>query len=183
MKISLLQKEETGIVIVDVQEKLVPVMSRGENVIANIQKSLLLAKCFDLPVILTEQYPKWLGSTVLAIKKSLPSYDPVTKMAFNCCDDNLFNSRVKKSGMKNLILTGLEAHICVFQTCVSLVEKGFVVHVPVDAVDSRTEENRNVGLDLMKAAGAIITSTETVIYQIMKKAGTSEFREMLKVIK
>ncbi len=86
-------------------------------------------------------------------------------------------------GLRNVIITGVESHICVFQTCVSILERGYRVHVPQDAVDSRTNENWRVGLDLMKQAGAVITSTETVIYQILKKAGTKEFKQMLKVMK
>ena len=85
--------------------------------------------------------------------------------------------------MRDVIVTGVESHICVFQTCISILERGYRVHVPQDAVDSRTDENWRVGLDLMKQAGAVITSTETVIYQILKKAGTKEFKQMLKVIK
>ena len=85
--------------------------------------------------------------------------------------------------MRNVIITGVESHICVFQTCVSILERGYRVHVPQDAVDSRTDENWRVGLDLMKQAGAVITSTETVIYQILKKTGTKEFEKMLKVMR
>ena len=94
-----------------------------------------------------------------------------------------FNNSLDSEGLRNVIVTGVESHICVFQTCISILERGYRVHVPQDAVDSRTDENWRVGLDLMKQAGAVITSTETVIYQILKKAGTKEFKQMLKVIK
>ncbi len=94
-----------------------------------------------------------------------------------------FNDRLDSEGSKNLVVTGVESHICVFQTCVSMLEKGYKVHVPQDAVDSRTDENWRVGLELMKKEGVSITSTETVIYQILKKAGTKEFKKMLKLLK
>lgn len=179
----LLNRKNTGLLVVDVQEKLMQVMGRKERVIDNIIKLLQLSKLFTLPVIITEQYPKWLGSTLPDIIEHLPSYEPITKLHFNCCDVEAFNKRLNSEGLRNIIVTGVESHICIFQTCVSILEKGYQVHVPQDAVDSRTEENWRVGLELMKKAGALITSTETLIYQILKKAGTNEFKKMLKIIK
>jgi nicotinamidase-related amidase len=179
----LLDRENTGLLVIDVQEKLMQVMGRKERVIDNIIKLLQLSKLFTLPVIITEQYPKWLGSTLPNIIGHLPSYEPITKLHFNCCDVEAFDKRLNSEGFKNIIVTGVESHICIFQTCVSILEKGYQVHVPQDAVDSRTEENWRVGLELMKKAGALITSTETLIYQILKKAGTNEFKKMLKIIK
>jgi nicotinamidase-related amidase len=173
----------TGLIIVDVQEKLMQVMGNPDRVTDRIVKLLHLSRVFKLPVILTEQYSKWLGPTLPRIKESLPEYDPIEKLHFNCCSVDLFNNRVEGEGLRNIILTGVETHICVFQTCVSLLEKGYSVHVPHHAVDSRTGDNWNIGLSLMKEAGAVITSTETIIFQILKKAGTDEFKKMLKTIK
>jgi len=183
MTISILNKENTGLLIIDVQEKLMQVMGKKEGVIENINRLLLLSKLFDLPVILTEQYPKWLGPTLPELTESLLAYEPITKFHFNCCDLAAFNNRLDSEDLTNIIITGVESHICVFQTCLSIIERGYKVHVPQDAVDSRTEENWRVGLDLMKQAGAVITSTETVIYQILKKTGTKEFKKMLKVMR
>lgn len=179
----LLNRENTGLLVIDVQEKLMEVMGRKQRVIDNITKLLHLSKLFDLPVIVTEQYPKWLGPTLHEIKECLPAYEPINKFHFNCCDVDAFNDRLDSEGSKNLVVTGVESHICVFQTCVSMLEKGYKVHVPQDAVDSRTDENWRVGLELMNKEGVSITSTETVIYQILKKAGTKEFKKMLKLLK
>lgn len=179
----LIDKENTGLLVIDVQEKLMEVMGQKQRFIDNITRLLHLSKIFHLPVILTEQYRKWLGPTLPEIVETLPSYDPINKMHFNCCDVDDFNDRLESGNFKNIIVTGVESHICVFQTCVSILEKGYNVHVPQDAVDSRTDENWRVGLKLMEKAGAIITSTETVIYQILKKAGTKEFKRMLKIIR
>jgi nicotinamidase-related amidase len=181
--VKLLDREHTGLLVVDVQEKLMEVMGRKDRVVDNVLKLLHLSKIFDLPVILTEQYPKWLGHTLPEIGKSLPAIEPISKMHFNCCDVDAFRIRVESKGLENIIVTGVESHICVFQTCLSLLERGHKVHVPEDAVDSRTEENWQVGLRLMHDAGAYISSTETIIYQILKKAGTKEFKEMLKRVK
>ena len=183
MTISLLKSENTGLIVVDAQEKLMKVMRDPERVTDRILKLLHLARVFHLPVILTEQYSKWLGPTLTPVKEALPEYDPIEKLDFNCCSVDLFNTRLKATALDNIILVGVETHICVFQTCVSLLEKGYRVHVPHHAVDSRTEDNWNIGLSLMKEAGAIITSAETVIFQIMQKAGTKKFKEMLKVVK
>ncbi len=183
MSISLLNKEHTGLVIVDVQTKLMAVMGQGKRVADNIKKLLHLAGLFEIPVILTEQYPRMMGPTVPEIKEVLPAYEPMDKMDFNCCEVESFNNRLRSKGLVNIILTGIETHICIFQTCAGLLEKGYIVHVPRDAVDSRTEENWSTGIDLMEKTGAVITSTEAVIFQILKKAGTKEFKEMLKLVK
>ena len=183
MTTSLLSADSTGLVLLDVQEKLMQVMGRKEKVTENILKLLHLSKLYNLPIILTEQYPKWLGSTLPEIKEVLSSYDPIEKLHFNCCDVDAFNEHMASKGLKNIVMTGVESHICIFQTCVSILEKGHQVHVPQDAVDSRTDENWRVGLDLMKKAGALVTSTETIFYQILKEAGTKEFKKMLKIIK
>ena len=179
----LIDKENAGLLVIDVQEKLMEVMGQKQRVIDNIIRLLHLSKIFHLPVILTEQYRKWLGPTLPEIVETLPSYDPISKMHFNCCDVDAFNDRLESGNSKNIIVTGVESHICVFQTCVSILEKGYNIHVPQDAVDSRTDENWRVGLRLMEKAGAVITSTEAVIYQILKEAGTKEFKRMLKIIR
>lgn len=93
-------------------------------------------------MIVTEQYPKWLGSTLPEIKESLPSYEPIDKLHFNCCDVEAFNSRLESTNLKNVILTGVESHICVFQTCFSLIESGYRVHVPRTQL---TREQRRIG--------------------------------------
>ena len=143
----LLGSDKTGMVILDVQEKLVPVMGQKERVIENILRLIHLSNLF------------------------------------NCCDAADFNTRLDSEDLADIILTGIESHICVYMTCLSLLEKGYRIHIPQDAVDSRTDENRLVGINLMRDAGAIVTSTETVIYQILKRAGTKEFKEMLKLMR
>jgi nicotinamidase-related amidase len=183
MNISLLTRENTGLIIVDAQEKLMQVMGNPERVSDRIVKVLHLSRLFSLPVILTEQNPKLLGSTILAVKEALPLYSPIEKLDFDCCNVGLFNTRLQEKALRNIILTGVETHICIFQTCVSLLERGYTVHVPHHAVDSRTVDNWNIGLSLMQEAGAVITSAETIIFQILKRAGTTEFKEMLKIVK
>lgn len=183
MNISLLSHEKTGLIIVDAQERLMQVMDNPDRVTDRVLKLLNLSRLFSLPVILTEQNPTLLGSTIPAVKAMLPEYTPIEKLDFDCCNVDAFNQRLQEKALRNIILTGVETHICIFQTCVSLMQRGYTVHVPHHAVDSRTADNWHIGLSLMREAGAVITSAETVIFQILKRAGTPEFREMLKVVK
>ncbi|MCK5286701.1 MAG: hydrolase [Thermodesulfovibrionia bacterium] len=179
----VLHRKHLGFAIIDVQIKLMAVMSRRQRIVENSVKLIHLARLFNLPVIVTEHYPRMMGSTLPEIKEALHTYDPIEKMDFNCCAVESFNNRLKSADLETILLAGVETHICIFQTCLNLLEKGYNVHVPHDAVDSRTEENWHIGLDLMKDAGAVITSTETIIFQILKRAGTKEFKEMLRIIK
>jgi len=180
---SLLDRTNTAMVVVDMQEKLIPLMGRGERLVDNMITLLRLAGLFEIPIVLTEQYAKWLGATIRDIKESLPAYEPIHKMDFNCCEADDFNRRLESLHVENIILAGVETHICVFQTCFSLQKKGLQVHVPQDAVDSRTDENWRIGLRLMRDAGAVVTSTETIVYQVLKRAGTKEFKTMLRMIR
>ncbi len=183
MKKLLLNKSKTGIVIIDVQKKLMDVIARKKGIISNINRLILLADIYSLPVVVTEQYPRWLGPTIPEISDTIPSYEPIEKMFFNCCKEDAFTICIKKQNSDTIILTGVETHICVFQTCLTLLEKGYSVHVPHDAVGSRNDENMKIGLGLMKEAGAVITTTETIIYQVLEKAGTKEFKQMMKALR
>lgn len=191
MTVSPLNREATGLVVVDAQAKLLDVMRRKQATVENIVRLLHLATQFNLPVVATEQYPRMLGPIVPEIAELLPEQEPISKMDFDCCAVGKFNDRLEAAGgpsaapndKLSIILTGVETHICILQTCLSLLEAGYAVHVPQDAVDSRTEENWQVGIELMREAGAVITSAETAIFQVLGKAGTPEFKEMLGIIK
>ena len=176
-------KNETVLLIVDIQERLAATMKMKDSVVNNCLHLIELAKLQNIPVALTEQYPMGLGQTVGEIREALPVYQPVEKLAFNCCEEPAFMNAIRALNKKTVILTGMETHICVLQTCVSLLEKGFNVHLVQDAVCSRTKENWEVGTAFMRDAGAIVTCTETVLFQLLKIAGTEEFRVISKRIK
>jgi len=180
---SLLDGKSAALVVVDMQEKLIPLMSRKERLVDNLIILVRLAELFNIPIVLTEHYVKWLGGTIRDLTESLPAYEPIHKMDFNCCAADNFNRRLESLNVANIILAGVETHICIFQTCFALLEKGFQVHIPQDAVDSRTDENWRIGLGLMRDTGAVITSTETIVYQVLKKAGTAKFKTMLRMIR
>jgi nicotinamidase-related amidase len=146
--------------------------------------SILLEAAVELgiPVITTEQYTRGLGEIIPAIREKLP-VPAVEKMTFSCCGDRAFTSRLKSLRREQIIVTGMETHICVLQTVLDLLNEGFKVHVAGDAVMSRKKKNWKTGLSLAASAGAIITSTETALFQLLKVAGTEEFRKLSKLVK
>ena len=183
MAVSSLNSQSTGLIVVDAQEKLLGVMRRRQTIVDNIVRLLRLADHHELPVIATQQYRKMMGPIVGGIASLIPVQEITDKMDFDCCAVGDFNDRLRAMGKKTVILVGVETHICILQTCVSLLAAGYEVHVPQDAVDSRTKENWHVGIALMKEAGAVVSSTETLIFQVLRKAGTSEFKDMLRIVK
>ncbi len=178
-----LEKEDAVLLIVDIQERLAAVMGRKDTVVKNNQHLVELAKMLNMPVMVTEQYPKGLGRTVPELQAALPSYRPVEKLTFDCCGQPSFLSELKDHNRNTVVLTGMETHICVLQTCLGLLKSGLNVHVAQDASCSRTKENWKAGIEFMREAGAVITCTETVLFQLLKAAGTGEFKKISQRIK
>ncbi len=178
-----LDRNNTLFLIIDIQEKLANVMKARDEVVKNCLHLIELSKLLRIPVIVTEQYPKGLGPTVKEIKEHLSDYKTVEKMTFSCCEEPVFLNEVKSFNRKSIVITGMETHICVLQTCIGLLKEGFYVHIVRDAVCSRTKENWKTGIEFMRDAGAVITCTETVLFQLLKIAGTEEFKTISKRIK
>jgi nicotinamidase-related amidase len=179
----LLEKENAVLLIVDIQERLAAVMGQKDQVVRNNQHLVELAKMIDIPVVVTEQYPKGLGRTLPELQATLPYYRPVEKMTFDCCGQPTFLAELKDNNRNTVILTGMETHICVLQTCLGLLKGGMKVHVVQDAICSRTKLNWKAGIEFMREAGAVITCTETVLFQLLKVAGTDEFKKISQRIK
>jgi nicotinamidase-related amidase len=178
-----LDREDAVLLIVDVQEKLAAVMKEREQVVRNTLHLIELAKMTGVPVMVSEQYPRGLGPTVPELREALPFYRPLEKMTFDCCGQPSFLEELKDHGGSTVILTGMETHICVLQTCLGLLRGGISVHVVGDAVCSRTKENWKTGLAFMRDAGAVATCTETALFQLLKAGGTEEFKKISKRIK
>jgi nicotinamidase-related amidase len=178
-----LEKHEAVLVIVDIQERLAAVMSERKKVVDNCLHLIELCKLLDIPVILNEQYPKGLGPTVSEIREALKPYDPLEKMTFSCCKGETFPERLAATGRKKVILAGMETHVCVLQTCIGLVKEGYAVHAVNDAICSRTRDNYEAAIEFMRDAGAVITCTETALFQLLERAGTEEFKVISKRIK
>lgn len=178
-----LDKDNTALLIIDIQDRLAAVMKLKESVVNNCLNLIELSKMLNIPIVLTEQYPKGLGQTVEDIRKAMPFYKPIEKLTFSCCDEPAFLYEIKKLNKKTILLTGMETHICVLQTCIGLLKNGFNVHLVKDAVCSRAKENWQTACEFMRDAGAVITCTETVLFQLLKIAGTEEFKAIAKKIK
>ena len=177
---NLLKRKNSVLIIIDVQDKLMPRIPNREKVIANIVRLLKFSHIIGLPILLTEQ--EKLGHTLPEIKKEIPNLQPITKSAFNCFLGDEFTNRIRQIGPKTLILTGVETHICIAQTAIAAIPK-FEVQVVSDAVSSRLLDNWAIGIERMRQSGVTITSTEMLIFELLGKAGTDEFRATLKLMK
>lgn len=178
-----LNKDNAALIIIDVQERLANIMKIKDEVVKNCVHLIELSKMLTIPIVLTEQYPKGLGQTIAEIRDALPLYQPIEKLTFSCCEEPNFLNEIKKLNKKTIILAGMETHICVLQTCIGLLEEGFNVHLVSDAVCSRAKANYKTAIEFMRDAGAVITCTETVLFQLLKVAGTEEFKAISKRIK
>jgi len=178
-----LEKDSAAIVVVDIQERLMAAMKQAKKVYRNTRIVLEAGKVLGLPVLATEQYPRGLGHTVDEVSKCLSPYEPIEKITFSCCGEGSFMDAVKAAGRKQIILLGSETHVCVYQTCLDLLEAGYNVHLVRDAVCSRAKENYLAAIELMRQAGAVITTTETALFQMLVKAGSDEFKAISKLVK
>lgn len=180
----MLVKENCALLVIDVQGKLAQMMYQKEQLFNNLQILIQGAKILNLPIIWIEQYPKGLGPTIPEVANLLSdSLAPVSKITFNACLTEEFMQKLKEVNRTQLLVCGIETHICVYQTTVSLLEKGYQVHVVADCVSSRTAENREIGLQKMAAKGAELTSVEMALYELLQVAEGPEFKEILQLVK
>ena len=180
-----LKSEQCALVVIDIQQKLLPPIFQKEQLVRNAQLLIRAAGILKIPTLLTTQYAKGLGTTVPEISSLLTGTEPVDKTLFSCFGSNAFCTLPKRlPGQRNtLLLCGMESHICVTQTGLGALCAGYLVHVASDAVSSRTEWNWKIGLDRMRAAGAIISSTEMMIYELMRSSSSAAFKELLPYLK
>ncbi|HEY6764388.1 MAG TPA: hydrolase [Candidatus Sulfotelmatobacter sp.] len=180
-----LTAEQCALVVIDIQEKLLPPIFRREQLIKNSQLLIRAANILKVPVLATTQYAKGLGSAVPEIASLIPQGEIFDKHLFSCFGSDAFCSQLKRlPGQRNtLLLCGMESHICVAQTALAALREGYQVHVASDAVSSRTEWNWKIGLSRMAAAGAVISSTEMMIYELMRSSSSAAFKEVLPWLK
>ena len=179
----MLRRDDSLLVIVDIQERLAVAMTEKERVVTNTLHLIESAKLLGVPLLITEQYPKGLGPTVPEVRDAVQTYAPIEKITFSCCGEKFFMEAVQETERKQIILVGMETHVCVLQTCIDLLHEGYAVHVVSDAICSRTKHNYKTALEYMRDGGAVITCTETVLFQLLVKAGTEEFKAISKRIK
>jgi nicotinamidase-related amidase len=180
-----LQSEQCALIVVDIQEKLLPPILEKERLVRNSKLLIRAASVLKIPAIVSTQYAKGLGKTVPEIAALLPETEAIDKDRFSCFGSEVFCTLLKRlPGNRNtLLLCGMESHICVMQTALAALREGYLVHVASDAVGSRTEWNWRIGLERMRAAGAVISSTEMMIYELMRSSSSPAFKEMLPLLK
>lgn len=179
----MLSRTNAVLIIVDIQGNLAQAMYSKENLFTNNVKLIQGFKALNLPIIFTEQIPQKLGKTLPVISQELDGIEPIAKETFSCWDDRNFIKQLKALSRKHIVLTGIECHVCVYQTALDLISNGYNVHLVSDAVSSRTPENRQIGIDAIKSAGAHITSTEMVLFELLRTAADPKFKEIIKIVK
>src|SRR5271169_839275 len=180
-----LEPDQCALIVVDIQERLLAPIWEKERLIRNAQLLIRLAGILKIPALVTTQYTKGLGKTVPEIATLLPETPTIDKLMFSCFGSDVFCSLLKRlPGQRTtLLLCGMEAHICIMQTALGALREGYLVHVACDAVSSRTELNWHIGLDRMRATGAILSSTEMMIYGLLRSSGAPAFRKLLPYLK
>jgi nicotinamidase-related amidase len=180
-----LAADKTFLLVCDIQEKIAAPAFERERLIRNSQILIRLATILKLPVLVSLQYPERLGVTVPEIASLLPEHKVIEKMEFGCFGNERFCSTVRSlpSARNTMLVCGLESHICVWQTVAGALTMGYLVHVAADAVSSRAESNWKIGLERMRAAGAVISSTEMMIYELLRTSSGPAFKEMLQYLK
>jgi isochorismate hydrolase len=179
-KSTILSKNDAVLVIIDMQERLLPVILGKERVVENALKLVKFTHIVGLPILLTEQQN--LGETASELREELKDIQPIIKLEFDCFESRAFTDRLRQLKRNTLIIIGIEAHICVAQTALHALSR-YAVHVVSDAVSSRSSNNWEVALQRMRQDGVTVTSTEMLIYELLGKAGTDQFREALKLVK
>lgn len=179
-------REYSSLLIIDVQERLAPAMPAEvlAVVLRNTRILIETAKEFSLPVVVSEQYPKGLGPTLAEIREALPAQtQPREKIAFSCCAEAAFQPIFDPPTPRDWIVCGMEAHVCVLQTTLDLLQRGQRVFVVADAVCSRAKYNWRLGLDLMRQAGAVIGSAEIFAFALLGAAGSDSFKRISKLVR
>ena len=175
-----LDRERAALLVVDVQEAFRPAVLDFEQVAANVAVLVRGARVLGLPVLVTEQYPQGLGHTVPEVSDHLDGLEPLEKVCFSAVDAEGFRDSLER---EQVLLCGIEAHVCVSQTAEDLLAGGREVHVAQDAVTSRTADNRALGLHKMERSGATVTSVETALFELLRRAGTPEFKQVQALVK
>jgi len=179
----LLKPEKTALLIIDIQERILPVINNHQLIVDNTLKLIKGFKVLGLPIYFTEQYPKGLGPTTNSIAEELGDLKPFDKMSFSCSGAGDLFEEFKKKNLSQIVISGIEAHVCVQQTVLDLVENNFQVNLAADAVSSRKEKDYQTAVDRMRNHGAEISTTESILFELLNVCGTPQFKEISKLVK
>jgi nicotinamidase-related amidase len=178
---AMLTREDAILVVIDIQGNLYHAMDDKQFLLSNNQKLIRGVCTLGVPVLLTEQTK--VGATVPEILELLPGGKPITKDSFSCCGEERFMEALAALDPKQIIISGIEAHVCVYQTTMDLISRGYKVYLTADAVSSRTAKNKDIAIQRLAAAGAVLTSSEMVLFDLLKTAVDPKAREIFKIVK
>ena len=176
-------KENTVGLVIDIQERLVPVMEENEQLVENCSKLIQGLQILGLPFLVTQQYSKGLGETVEEIKSVINDFQYIEKKDFSCFDEPAFVEKLELSGAKHVIICGIESHVCVLQTAIDLKEAGYNPVVVMDCVSSRSFDNIDLASERFRYEGIMMASLESILFELTRSAGTPEFKEISKLVK
>jgi nicotinamidase-related amidase len=179
----MLQRNSTALILIDIQGKLATLVHEREQLFANLQILIRGARALQLPVLWLEQYPRGLGPTIPEVADLLPELVPLAKTCFSACGLPEFTARLGRAQRRQLLLAGIETHVCVYQTARDLLAAGYHVEVVADAVSSRTAPNRRIGLERLQAAGASVTSVEMALFELVRDASDPQFKTVAALVK
>ena len=179
----MLEVANTVLIVIDVQEKLARVMQERDIMVSNLQKLIKGIAVLEVPVIVTEQYPRGLGPTIPEIAALLNNVPTIPKTSFSCWGDERFLGQFKSLGRKQVLISGIEGHVCVYQTARDLVANGYETFAVTDTITSRTQENRRLSFEMMKQAGARLTGTEAALFELLKVAEGEKFKQISQIVK
>ncbi|OPY08173.1 MAG: Vibriobactin-specific isochorismatase [Syntrophus sp. PtaB.Bin001] len=179
----MLTAENTILAVIDFQGNLAQAMADRNSLFDNAKKIIRGMKVLEIPLIVTEQIPAKLGPTIPEIAVLLEGVLPIAKESFSCCQNEFFMDTLKATGRKSILVAGIETHICVYQTALDLLAAGYEVHIISDAVSSRTAQNREIGLHLIRNAGGALTCTEAVLFELLRTAAHEKFKDIANIVK
>lgn len=179
----MLTRENALLVVVDVQERLLPHIRKNEELAAAVAKMIRGCRVLGVPVLVTEQYPEGLGPTIPSVAELVEPWEPIVKGTFSCCGEEPFPEAVKRAGRKDVLLCGIETHVCVYQTARDLLERGYRVHLLVDAVSSRKKIDRKTAIARMETMGASLATVEMALFEMLRVSGTDEFKRIIRIVK
>lgn len=178
-----IKRENTVAVVIDVQQKLFPFIYENEKLTNNIIRLVNGLKVLGIEILVTEQYSKGLGNTILQIQEALGEFKHIEKMCFSCYGDDEFVKQLKHTGRKNVILCGIESHVCVLQTAIDLLDADFNVALIEDCVSSRNPNDKKIAVERIRQEGAIISTYESILFELCMVSGTDEFKAISKIVK
>lgn len=178
-----IKQNNCAAVIIDIQERLYPFIHEHEKLTQQTTKLIQGLNVLEIPLIVTQQYTKGIGETISPIKDAIGEFEHIEKMTFSCCGEETFMDALTKLNKKNVILTGIETHVCVLQTAIDLIEHGFTPILIEDCVSSRSANDKRIAVERMRVEGAIISTMESILFELTEVSGTPRFKSIVKIVK